>query len=250
MAEQRKAASVRADDTEAQERMAREAFESLPPPGHERREQQRRRADNLEREVDSLAAKVLTGRLDGKNLQIQNEIAHRTKYLAVSNPDPNYCYAWISKNSHGHHIMRMEQLGYRVVQGDDPEAAEYLPGGPAAGAGSVGTTRELADVILMKIPRDRYILLRALERAKVVQMHESSGTGNLQSLIDRHRRHVRLHNAPQTADYEELGGPAVHPQTFTQHPRSPFGRRRASIERLDRHLRAGTLPGMEIQRPA
>lgn len=250
MAESRRPNTVRADETEAQEDLAQSAYAQLPPPGHQRREMLRRNADNLEREVDALASKVLMGRLDEKYLKLQSEITSRTKFLHVSNADPAYCYCWISKNSNGHHIQRAEQLGWRVVQGDDPEAVELKgSGGAASGAGSPDSTRQLGDVILMKIPRDKYLLLRALERARVVQLHESSAS-DLQSLIDRHRKHFKLYNAPETQEYSELGGPPIQPQTFTAHPRSPFGRRRASMERLDRHLRAGTLPGMEMREPA
>lgn len=245
MAEQRptpqaKPQTIRAGDTAGQEQAARQAHANLPPPGYQRDEYLRKQDDRLQREVERTAAQMIMGTLDPSKLQIENEIRNRTRYLHVSNMQPGFKYAWISKNNHMSHIRRLQQVGWQTVQGDDPEAMELIgTGGPGSGAGSPDTTRQLGDVILMRIPLEIYTMIRAMEHARTIQLQHASAS-NLIALVDKYKGYgFSLRNDPRTGDHEHIGGPSVRPQPFTEHPHAVGARRHAGMAALDRHLRQG-----------
>lgn len=236
--------TVRASDTEAQEEAAEKAHAELPPAGHERREVLKRRDDALQRAIEANAAKIIMGKLDANMLELDNDISSRISYMNVTNADPNYKYAWISKNNYGTHIRRLELLGWRKVQGDDPECLELKGSeGSRAGTGTPDTTRQNGDVILMKIPLDRYIAIQAREHARTIQLHQSSAS-ELLSLADRYRKFVKLRTVEGAENMgENFEGPPIQPRQFSANPYA----RRAALEKLDQHLRAGNVPGMEMR---
>lgn len=237
---QQRPRTVKANDTAAQEAAAEQAHSELPPPGYQREEEIKRREDGLQQEIERQASKIIMGTLDENAVKLRNEIASRTRFLTVSNADPNYKYAWISKNNHLQHKQRFENQGWQTVQGDDPEAIELKGvGGVASGAGAPDTTRQLGDVILMKIPRDRYVMLEAEKHARTIQLHQSSAA-DLLSIAERYRRYVNVR--PYEMD-GGLQGPEIQPRAFTGNPLV----RKAAMEKLDRHMRAGTIPGMNVQ---
>lgn len=243
--------TISTSDVDAQEAAARAAHAALPPRGYMREEELKKRDDRLQRDIEKTAAQMIMGTLDQSKLQLQNEIQNRVKYLHVSNMDPNYKYAWVSKNNYMQHIQRLKQVGWQTVQGNDPEAMELIgTGGIGSGAGTPDTTRQLGDVILMKIPLDRYTMIRAAEHARTIQLQHASAN-DLIALVDRYARYgVRLRNDPRTGEHDQYGGPSIQPRAFTEHPYALSNRRHAGMAMLDKHLRQGMPTQMRRQRGA
>jgi hypothetical protein len=214
--------------TEEYDARVQAAEAELPEPGHERREALKRREDTLQAEIDAMAHKMLSGQIDPKSLEIVNEIAQKTQFLSVSNAQPGYVYAWVSKNQHGHHIQELKPLGWEVVQGKDPEALE-LKGQDG------GTTRQLADVILMRIERERYIVLKAKEQAQTRQIQRSSASTLLQMGEQYEGRGIIV----KPWGMNSFEGPEIAPRRLS---------RKQAMKMVDQALRHGTVPGMHVQR--
>lgn len=234
MAESKSKVVSKAAAEETQEAVEKEAAESLPPPGHMRHEELRRRQDELQKEAERVASQMIRGTVDPKKLEIANEIASKTQWMSVSKADPAFVYGWVSKNRHSQHIQAMHRLGWITVQGDDPEAEELK--GTMQGT-SPGTTRELGDVVLMKIPKERYIVLKALEEKHKLDVQRAS-TAGLVELGSKYKKQgviVRAHNMPDP--HGDLSGPDIRPRAFTS---------KAGARRFVQDLRDGTVPGMEI----
>lgn len=232
--------TVKNTDDQAKVQAAEEAAAAeLPPAGHQRRETLKARDERLQIEAERIAEQIIRGSVDPSKLEIINDIASKTEQLNVSNPQPGFVYAWMSINQHGHHISRMENLGWVVVQGDDPEALELKGSGRGAGVGSPGTHRQLGDVILMKIPRERYLVLRAREIARTKQIQQSSAA-TLAALGEQFRGKGLIVKpfGMKAGDDFALAGPEIKPGRFTS--------RQKALDMVDSHLREGTVPGMEL----
>ena len=219
--------TVNASDVEAQEELMQRASEDLPEAGHERREVLKRRQATLEEQIARLADKMQRGTIDAKELEICNEIASKTQYLSVSGAQSDYVYGWVSKNRYGQHIQAAKAQGWEVVQGDDTEALE-LKGMDGS------TTRQLGDVILMKIKKDIYIVLKAQEqlKAKRVQQNSASTLVELGQKYAGYGFNVRPHHM------DSFAGPDIRSHRLSSHG--------TAMQQLDAALRDGTVPGMEI----
>jgi hypothetical protein len=225
----KKAKMIQTDDiTDEQMDAAIQPQEAtLPEPGHERREALKQREESLQEQIDRMSRQMLSGTLDAKALEVVNEIASKTQYLTVSSARPDYVYAWVSKNRHMQHIQALKPLGWEVVQGEDPEALE-LKGQDAS------TTRQLGDVILMRIKRDRYIVIKAQEQAKTRQIQRASASGLIE-LGNQHRSKGFIVK-PYLMDGFE--GPEIQPRVLS---------RKQAMKMVDKALRTGTVPGMQVQ---
>jgi len=230
------AKTITKEQAEAQSDVLEQAAEeSLPARGHARREEELRRQDRLQAEAERIAAQIQAGTVDPRQLDIVNDIANKTQYLSVSNPDPAFVYGWMSKNRHGQHVQAMRQLGWTTVQGDDPECIE-LKG--TLGGTSPGTTRELGDVILMKIPRERYLVIKALEIAKQRNLQKAS-TSALYEMGEKYRNKGIIVRPFRMEDPDgDLSGPEMKPRRFTS--------KEKAMQMMSDHLKSGTVPGMEI----
>lgn len=222
---------------EALEKMKGATKEELPVKGYRSREDELRRQDDLQAEAERIASQMQAGTVDPSKLEIANEIASRTQFLSVSDADPAFVYGWVSRNRHGQHVQSMKQLGWIVVQGDDREAIELK--GTQGGQGTMpGTTRELGDVLLMKIPREKYVVLKALEVAQTRQLQKAS-TANLVEMRDKYRdKGVIVRPFGMDDPDGDLSGPEIKPQRFTS--------RKGALQMIDRQLRDGSVAGMEI----
>jgi hypothetical protein len=219
--------TVEESNVEVQEQLLEQAVAELPEPGHERREVLKRRQATLEEQIARLSEKMLHGTIDAKELEIVNEIASKTQFLAVSGAQSDYVYAWVSKNRYSQHIQSAKAQGWEVVQGNDPEALE-LKGMDGS------TTRQLGDVILMRIKKDIFIVLKAQEQAKTKRIQQNSAS-TLVDLGDKYRSKgfsVRPHGM------DTFAGPEIRSNRLSSHS--------TALQQLDAHLRAGTVPGMEI----
>ena len=228
MAAPKKAPVVRTDDAtqEQLDQAAQQNEATLPPPGHERREEQKVREESLQQQIERMSSKMLSGQLDPKSLEIVNEIASKTQHLTVSGARPDCVYAWVSKNRYQQHIQALRPLGWEVVQGDDPEALE-LKGQDG------GTTRQLGDVILMRIHRDRYIVIKAKEQAQTRQIQRSSSAGLIE-MGDRYRNKGFI---VKPWGMDSMEGPEISPRAMS---------RTQAMKMVEKHLKAGTVPGVYV----
>lgn len=218
---------VNSNDSEALEQLARQADQELPEPGHARREAQKRRQETLEQQIARLADKMLSGEIDEKELEICNEIASKTQYLAVHGAKPDYVYGWVSTNRHSQHVQAAKAQGWEVVQGDDPEALE-LKGMDG------GTTRRLGDVLLMRIKKDVYIVIKAQEQLKTKRVQQASAS----TLVEMGMKYRDQGFSVRPYQMDSFAGPEIRP-----HRLSTQG---SALEQMDAALRAGTVPGLEI----
>lgn len=158
----------------------------LPPPGDARRDALKARHDGLEQQAEETATAQDLHRADPAAFRVDNEIAQHFDELAVSHQDPAHVYCWVNSSLQGRFVKMKMAEGWEVVQGEMPEAVELR--GMAA-----DSTRRIGDVILMRIQRDRHLLLQRAERKKRMRRQEGV-TANLVEMGERLRdRGVIVH---------------------------------------------------------
>lgn len=227
MANNNRPKTVNSDDAQAQEQLAEQAHSELPEAGYERRETLKRREATLEEKIAQMSERMLRGTIDPSSLEIANEIANKTQYLHVSGAQTGYVYGWLSTNRSGLHVQKAKNYGWEVVQGDDPEALELK--GEMGG----GTTRQLGDVILMRMKEERYIVLKAQEQARTARIQQSSAS----NLVELGQKYRSKGFTVKPYGMNSFEGPEIKSGVLS---------RKAAFQQLDGHLRAGTVPGMEI----
>jgi hypothetical protein len=173
--------------------------------------------ERLEQAADAMNADA--GAVDLENFPVDNEIAGHINELEVTNALPGYRYCWVWTGHNGYMVRAKEAMGWRVVQGSDPEAPERKE--------SATTVRRLGDVILMKAPEAVAQKWEKLwhERERAQQETDLS---NLREMGDRAGITV-------VTDLE-------HP-TFKQTLRRVAARRVAS-QQLSGMIREGKVPGI------
>jgi len=185
--------------------------QALPPAGHSRSEEMKRRADVLEEERERKAEALGRERIDPKKMRIDREIAQHfdlvTNRLEVSNPDPNYEYCWVCSRDSSSQVDRKLGEGWEVVQGEMPEARERM--------GIRGdTTRHVGDTVLMRLRKDYYYLLEK-RRAYRAAMQQDGVNAQLEDMVEGVRRkgyrpvvHTDLSESPtmQTAFAKHMAG--------------------------------------------
>lgn len=201
----------------------------LPPAGFERNEALAERADNLAQAGEERASALETERIDPKKLQVENEIAQyfdpSTSMLKVSNPDVCFMYCWTFSGMHGLMITQKQIEGWTVVQGEDPEALEHK------GIGA-DTTRRVGDTILMRIPKDKYLLL---ERRRKEQANRFNANSTLFS--DKAEGLAQKFNIPIYHEGE------VDPRTLKRMQGNAEARKVASTK-VNQLINQGRMPGM------
>ena len=244
--------TISSDDTAAQEAAAQAYHAQLPPPGYARQEQMRIDANKRYMEAEAIADRIMTGSIDVSALQRENDIANNTQYLRVSNPQPGWVYRWVSKNRYGQHIQKAKMMGWLVVQGNDPEAIELKGGGMhGMGVGSPGTTRELGDVMLLKIPHEKWIVLQALAIARQRKIQQAS-SANLVELASKYSNVMTLHTWRMQGGFD---GPEVRSHALGRRPLNAQGGSKPdersaypqNLAELEASLRHGTTPQSALQ---
>ena len=236
---------VRNHETERMEQLAEEAHAELPPPGDARREVLKQRDADLQAQIERVGQSIVLNNIDPKYLQIIREIQQRTSYLNVSNRKPGYVYAWVTKNNWNNHRTRLEAVGYEVVQGDDPEALELKgTSGIAAGTGTPDTTRQLGDVILMRIKEEYYIAQKAREHARTLAMQVASASTLITMARPYFNRGIRVGTQVQGMG-DQLQGPRIRPRSFSSRRAQMLGLLDNQV--FQEQVREGTIPGMEMQ---
>lgn len=204
---------------------------TLPPAGAARKEELKRRSDQLE---EAVAAMPEGGVIDPAKLEVESELAQHFDELNVTNANPAYHYCWVNMDypSGSKGLMarkKLAQRGWEMVNGDMPEAMELRqPDG----------TRRLGDVVLMRITKERHALLEQKD-ADVRASQQQAVTSNLQALGNKHRG-VKVHVAEDMPE---------HMKKIIEHP-SPqavnaMRGTMAAKTKLDQGLRDGTIAGVK-----
>jgi len=161
---------------------------NLPPPGFERNEELAQREDALQQAAEEHASALETETIDPNRLKIENEIAQNfdpsSTMLKVSNPDVCFMYCWVYSGAHGLMITQKQIEGWLVVQGEDPEAVEHK------GIGA-DTTRRVGDTLLMRIPKDKYLVLERRRKQQANRFNEEAT-----SFSERAEKLAEKHNIP------------------------------------------------------
>lgn len=202
----------------------------LPPAGHKRTEELKRREASLNEQAEQEMNQVERHAIDPEKLKLDNEIQqHFDEFneLAVTNPDPSYVYCWTNAGYNGLFVKLKMAEHWEVVQGDMEEAREHR--GIAA-----DTTRRVGDVILMRIRKDYYKRLLRQRQAKA-ERNLNGITSNLQDLAHKYRdTGVKVKMIEDgTMDDRTLDTMAKRAQA------------QSTAQRMqDKWLREGTMPGM------
>lgn len=204
--------------------------ETLPPAGDEQREILTEREDTLQQAAEERADTTERGSIDPRAFRIESELAQHFNELEVSNQDPAYSYCWVQSGFYGRMVKAKLAEGWEVVQGDLEEAIELK------GMGA-DTTRRLGDVILMRVTKDRHLILKRRERLKR-EAQELSVTGTLSELAEKYRQlGLVVHT--------DLKG--IHPNTVkTMQVRAQA--RQTAARTMDHWLRDGRMPGAPAPR--
>jgi len=157
----------------------------LPDAGHERKEELKRRHDELMAEAEKLADEIGLYSVPAdafSGAKVDREVrraVNDTGEVFVSNADKTCKYAWIygdpQKRFGNRWVNAMKMLGWKVVEKNEPEAREHM---------AEGGHRWIADCILMKTRLDNYLKLQQRDREKRRARHEGIKS-NLEAMGDR-----------------------------------------------------------------
>jgi hypothetical protein len=195
--------------------------EGLPAAGDGRREELKKRTDSLAEEAEKRGEDG--GRIEPKALKIDNEIASQYNELQVSNAQTGWCYRWVYTGGAGQTVMRARVDGWKVVQGEDPEAKELI---------AVDTTRKLGDVVLMKIPDKEYEMLQARDR-RIRAVQQGSVTQEIVEMGKKYGGRIQVQTNLDSKAMQRLAMRSAAAQVA--------GNKFAEM------LRKGTVPGMELE---
>lgn len=190
----------------------------LPPPGDARQEELSRRDDELAQMAEELGENM--GTVDPSVFDVDPALAARFNELDVSNPDPAYAYCWIFTGQLGRMVKMKSIEGWEVVSGDMEEALDLKqPDG----------TRRLGDVMLMRIRKDRKLLLDRKDRERR-DAQQASVTATLEEMGQR-------------AGVTITSGESVNPRILKQ-MQNRAAARQTAMGAVDKMIRAGRVPGV------
>jgi len=200
----------------------------LPPAGHQRDEELKRRADILAEEGEKRAKVEGVEAIDPNSLTLESELVSQMDELSVTNRQPGYEYCWVNFDSpsHARGLMvknKLREKGWEIVCGDMPEAIEVK---------DVAGNRRVGDVILMRIPKPLYDAHLRLERERAARMSGSSHS-TLQELGEKYRGRGVIVHTPDNMDPNLL-------KTMESRARGAM----AANQKLDQSLRDGRIDGL------
>ncbi len=197
----------------------------LPPPGAARNEELAKRTDALQEAIETKMPEMES--IPESAFEPDRELQYAMQEFSmheVSDKLPGWQYAWVFTGQHGTEITMKKTYGWVVVQGNDVEAKELE---------HVDTTRRLGDCLLMRIPIEKYKKLQAYEDY-VRKLKSSSGDQDLQDAAAKLGLSTSF-NEPRIVQRFGGGTPA---QKVVMQGGGP----------VDRMLKNGTVPGMEVGR--
>lgn len=141
---------------------------SLPPAGHARDEELRRRTDTLTQAAEERSAALDSNAIDPSMLAPDREILADFDGFEVSNRQPGFEYKWVPFDNpianKGMLVSQAQTQGWQVVCGDMQEAKEKE---------IVGGMRKIGDTVLMRAPIEVVERIRARERQVYAAQHAS-----------------------------------------------------------------------------
>ena len=192
---------------------------NLPPSGYKRDEELKKRTDELQQKAEEASKDTIA--IDPKKMEIDREMQMLLRRgdgaIQVSNAQPGFHYVWAAEyNTNKIDIVNKMRVGYEVVQGNDPEAREYQ---------DVDTKRRMGDVILMRIPDERYAQIQAHEYEKA-NRYSGYEDSELNTLIAKSGGLLKRAESPVAIRREAI--------------------RTQAIKGVDQMLRNGTVPGLDV----
>lgn len=197
----------------------------LPPAGHDRKEELKKRTDQLQETIETKMPEMES--LPTAALEPDRELQYAMQEFSmheVSDKIPGRVYSWVYSGQHGTEITLKKTRGWQVVQGSDVEAKELE---------HVDTTRRLGDCILMWIPLERHERNLAYED-NIRTLKSASGDEAFEDAAAKLGLRTTI-NEPRIIQRFGGGTPA---QKIVMQPGGP----------VDRMLKNGTVPGMEVRR--
>jgi len=202
---------------------------ALPPPGDKRREELAKRKDDLQEKAETLANEQEIHNIDPKALEVDRELANlfdpaSMSMLTVTDPQPGWVYSWANSQSQsGLQVTMKKAEGWIPVQGNDPECRDKK--------GS-DTLRRVGDVLLMKIPQDRYDLLQRRDELK----RERIQRGVAAELEEMGRKHARSGLKVHTPEFSTDETSRHRARGFSDEQFSRDPRRRMVERQAAQHL--------------
>lgn len=200
---------------------------SMPPPGYKRDEELARRQDELDERMDE-APEVYP--IDESAFEEDRDILYELErdMLEVSNPVPGYTYCWAYYGQNGQMVWAKKALGWRVVSAGDKECEEHK---------EADGTRRIGDVLLMKIPTERYKLILESQRRR----REAQQIGVSADVIAYAQKHgLKVHEDLSTV---KVGANTLMDVMQRKADRQT-GAKRVATQYLDKKLREGNVPGV------
>lgn len=244
-------------DTASAEKAAPDSA-TMPPAGDARREEMKKRHDDLQRQMADFEKEFSAelGSVDPAKLkQTDNEICQAfdptTKMLEVSNAQSGRVYLWEQADIYnrwgGFWVTGRKAQGWKLVSGDSPEAREHK---------HVDGTRRVGDAVLMWIERERYEEIERVDRRRRLAIQQGV---SVKVLEDAERAGVRLHDLEDASTPDHIrqfaraqaAAATAARQTMVssmrQAGRSGASRVMASElanRRLEAAIRSGSVPGL------
>lgn len=200
----------------------------LPPAGHARDEELKKRTDRLEMKIEQEAPEVYPM----PEIEEDREILHALyehDMLEVSEPEPGFTYCWAYYGLNGQMVWMKKSLGWEVVKGKHfREAREHMD--------SDGT-RTIGDVLLMRIPTQRYKAIIKQQRER----RQSQQLGVSAEVIAYARKHgLKVHEDLSTV---KVGANTLM-DVMQRKAERRTGAKKVAMQHLDKKLREGQVPGL------
>ena len=212
---------------------------ALPPAGHERREELKRRTDDLEQQADEKYADV--GKIPEDALAPDREIqSHiRKSHLEIGTDHPYLKTKWVNYvNQNGSMVWQAKSEGWSVASVVEfPEAADLKR--------EDGTIR-VGDVLLMCIRIDQYLLNE--KRAEAKRLRQQYGVE-----AEIHDLAANVNRAEGKEVFGQISTPEVTGvnedllNTIEQRASRQQSARRTALRHIGNKMKGGTLPGVPIR---
>lgn len=205
----------------------------LPEAGWERDEELARRKDKLEQAAEEASAQHERYAFDPKKIEPEWEILQHMDELTVEPKVEGYDYVWCYEGLGGREITKKSRLGWVVVQSEMPECPSLKD---ARGY------RKIGDVILMRIPHDKFVKLKQYSEYKRLMQQKGVGAA-LREMGDKYRsKGFIVHNDARDVSMGGRGGKSV--MDVMEGKARHTGARRTAMKGVDSMLRRGDVPGL------
>ena len=202
----------------------------LPDAGWERNEELAKRKDNLEQASEEATEEREVYAFDPAKFEPDNAILQYMDELEVTDKQPGRAYVWCYEGQNSRFVTKFRALGYQVVQGADPECA---------GMKDARGYRKIGDTILLWVPIA--IAAKLEQHREYKRLRQQQGVdGALREMSEKYKgKGVSLID-PR----EKTIGRGGNLMDAMAGSAKAQGARQTAMKGVDKHLRAGTVPGM------